>query len=71
MPCDMMSGITSGDTAQMGVDQLRREVQDLRERVASLEQAMCAVMKMHLQMSSASDLRTWYQAHIQRRGHQL
>lgn len=63
MPCDMMSGATSGDFAQSAVDRLAK-------RVAAIEEALCGMIKTDpAKALSHPAVRSWWEHHCKQPGH--
>lgn len=61
MPCNMMEGATSGDFALS-------ETNDLRKRVAALEEALCGLCQMMDEIQMHPQLRHWFQDHKRKPG---
>ena len=65
MPCNMMDGWTDGISAQAKADKNE-------QRIAALEQAMCALCKSFPAVVEAQpDLAKWWENHQKQRGHHV
>jgi hypothetical protein len=75
MPCDMMSGATSGDFAWGAAQDAQRDIRALTQRVAELEQALCGLCQMLERdglppelTSKHPQLQQWFERHKKRPG---
>lgn len=70
MPCDMMSGATSGDFARASVEDLRRSHVDLVKKVAMMEEAMCAMTRMLRDhgLTLYPEVDRWFRKHVRSPG---
>lgn len=65
MPCNMMGGSSSGDFAW-------NDVRRLEKRVAELEQAMCGVAQMLMDLAPPElhpEIAQWWEKHQKQIGH--